>query len=382
MGILLVDSTKENIYSKADEEFLANAARFLGITLHNTYMNTEHSIEYQRLTAMSIMEKDFWKELEFDAVMNKVFDSIPHTTPCDRITISRKDRDKMSATIVRAYGMDAEEFLALPSFPLSENSPPSIARVAYKDERGFFKNFRDDQYETRYSVKEPKRSELASFIAIPFGIDSIKGLILLESVKKDAFTQFNIDQLSSIATSAGIVLDKIFMIKQIEYLATHDEMTKLYNHRRYMEIITEKITACQRYNYSFSLVMCDIDFFKKINDTYGHPVGDSILKDVAARLRNGIRDKIDVAARYGGEEFVLIFDKMGPEEAKESTERIRSAIESAPFYAGGHEIRVTMSFGIASFPNHSDEMDDLKTKADETLYKAKRGGRNRVEVYK
>jgi diguanylate cyclase (GGDEF)-like protein len=127
--------------------------------------------------------------------------------------------------------------------------------------------------------------------------------------------------------------------------------------------------------------MCDIDHFKKFNDTYGHPFGDIVLKGVAAKLESCVRD-IDTAARYGGEEFVLILDKTSHKTAKDLVERIRQAIESMTFRTNeGKDVKVTMSFGIAEYSQHVREIKDLVSWADQALYKAKQKGRNRVEIY-
>jgi diguanylate cyclase (GGDEF)-like protein len=380
-GLLLLDSTTQDAYTEDERKFLDKAAKLLGVTVYNTYKNTENSIAHLRLKAMSSLEKDFWTTLELDEVLNKMLDTIPHATPCDRLTISLKDEGKMSAAIKRVYGTDSEGLLKLP-FPLGNDYPMSIANTAYERGVGFFRNFGEDRYEIRYAESEPKSGEFASFIAMPFGMESVKGLILLESVRKDAFSKFHRDLLEEMGKSAGIALEKIFMVKQVKDMAIHDSLTGLYNRRRCVEFLKSKIKAYERRNLPLTLVMCDIDFFKKINDTYGHDTGDIVIKGVAARLQNSIRLEIDVAARFGGEEFVLVFDEMDHEKASESTERIREAIESMPFYStGGQAVKVTMSFGIASYPQHAADTDGLLRNADKALYDAKKGGRNRVVVY-
>jgi len=380
-GILLIDSTKENAYTDADKKILGNAAGLLGVAVYNTYKDTESCIAHQRLKAMSSLEKDFWTTLELDEVLNKMCDTIPHATPCDRLSISLKESGKMNAAIKRTYGLNSEELLDL-AFPLGNDYPMSIASMAYERGVGFFRNFGENRYEIRYTENEPKRNDFASFMAIPFGMESVKGLMLLESIREDAFSKYHIDLLEEMGKSAGIALDKIFMVKQVEDMAIHDSLTGLYNRRRCMEFLKSKIKACARREKPLTLVMCDIDFFKKINDTYGHDTGDIVIKGVAARLNSSIRLDIDVAARFGGEEFVLIFDEMDHDNAKESTERIRQAIENMPFYStGGQAVKTTMSFGLASFPLHAKDTDGLIRNADKALYDAKNGGRNQVVVY-
>ncbi|MDR0305248.1 MAG: diguanylate cyclase [Chitinispirillales bacterium] len=380
-GILLVDSTEENSFSADDHSFLCNLADIMGSAVYHVYLDTGHSLDYQRLVAINNIEKEFWTNLEFDAVMDKMHDIIPYAIPCDRLTISLKNEDKHGARIARASGLRAEELLNT-NFALGDKNPKSLVNMAYSKELSFFRNFSRDQYEIRYTEEEARCDEFASFMAVPFGVDKCKGVMFLESLKNDAFTNSNIDLLSHIGISAGLALEKIFILRQAEALATHDGLTGLFNHRRFQQILEAKIKASSRFESPLSLVLCDIDFFKKLNDTYGHPFGDKVLKGVAAKLGSSIRMDIDAAARYGGEEFVLILDKTSAEAAHDTVDRIRQAIESMVFRTDDNrEVTTSMSFGIAAFPKHGQKPDELISKADKALYEAKKTGRNRVIVY-
>jgi len=380
-GILLADSTDENAYTEGDQAFFNGAAKLLGEAVYYAYLNTEHRLDYKRLAAMSSIEKDFWKNLEFDAVLDKMRDIIPYAIPCDRLTISMKEEDKMCATVLRVYGEDSEKFLNL-NFQIGDANPKSIVSIAYSKDFGFLRNFNDERYEFRYTESEPRSKAFASFMAVPIGIDRRIGMIFIESSKKDAFTKFNIDLLSRIGTSAGLALEKIFIIRKADALATYDPLTGIYNRRQFDKILATKISVWDRFKEPLSLVLSDIDHFKKLNDTYGHTFGDIVLKGVAAKLESCIRVDIDAVARYGGEEFVLIIDKTDHNAAKESVDRIRQAIQEMTFRtADGTEVKTSMSFGIASYPHHARDTSDLIKRADEALYSAKKSGRNRVEIY-
>lgn len=385
IAIVLVDSTKENAYSKEDLDFLRNIATLIGRSIYYTYLNTDHSLEYQRLAAISSVEDDFWKNLELDAVMDKMRDIIAYAITCDRLTISLKEEDTMTASIVRVHGEGSAGFDKL-TFQLDGDSPKTIATVAYS-QVAFSRNFNDDRHEPRYAENEPKSKGFGSFLAVPFGsnklsADKFKGLMLVESVKKDAFTNFSAELLSRLGTSAGLALEKIFIIQKEQALARYDALTGIYNRRQFEKILNNKITSCKRYGDPLSLVLCDIDHFKKLNDTYGHPFGDIVLKGVAAKLESCVRIDIDAAARYGGEEFVLILDKTDCKKAKDLVERIRQTIEKLTFRTNdGKDVTLTMSFGIAEYSRRTLNNDDLVEWADQALYKAKANGRNRVEIY-
>jgi diguanylate cyclase (GGDEF)-like protein len=380
-GILLADSVKANAYTQDDLTFLTNTAKLMGQAIYYTYISTKHNLDYQRLAAMSSIEKDFWKDLDFDTVMNKMCETIADAVPCDRLTISLREEDNTRAKVVRTYGDDAGYFKDL-TFALDDSAQRSLVSLAYTTDIGFFRNFNEERYEFRYTEDEPQNYGFGSFMAVPIGIDKRIGMILIESKLKDAFTSFNFSLLSRLCTSAGIALEKIFIIRKADALATHDGLTGLFNRSHFQKILTTKIAASKRYNRPVSLVLCDIDFFKKLNDNYGHPFGDAVLKGIAAKLEGSVRLGTDAVARYGGEEFVMIIDQSDRESAKESVDRIRAEIEAMVFKTTeGREVKTSMSFGIAEYPLQARNITELIDKADEALYAAKENGRNRVEVY-
>jgi diguanylate cyclase (GGDEF)-like protein len=380
-GILLADSTKANAYTKDDLAFLTNTAKLLGQAVYYAYMSTEHSLDYQRLAAISNIEKDFWKYLDLDTVMDKMCETISNAVPCDRLTISLKEEDKMLAKIVRVYG-DGDGYFKDLEFPLDDGNNKSLISLAYSTDSGFFRNFNTERYEFRYTGEEPQNGGFGSFMAVPIGVNKRIGMILIESTMNDAFTRFNFGLLARLGTSAGIALEKIFSIRKMDAMATHDGLTGLFNRSHFQKVLTSKIAAGKRSGRPISLVICDIDFFKKLNDNYGHQFGDAVLKSIAAKLESCVRLGIDAVARFGGEEFVMIIDQSDRNTAKESVDRIRGEIEAMTFKTSeGLEVKSTMSFGIAEYPLQARDITELISMADKALYAAKKNGRNRVELY-
>lgn len=167
--------------------------------------------------------------------------------------------------------------------------------------------------------------------------------------------------------------------EKLRQLAITDGLTGLYNYRFFREQLLHELDRARRHNLNVSLVMTDIDYFKHYNDKHGHPAGDVVLRTIATLLRENIR-KIDIAARYGGEEFALILVETDKASAKIAAEKIRKIAEDYPFmYAeqqpGG---RLTLSMGVATFPEDGDDFESLVSTADKRLYRAKQLGRNRV----
>jgi len=156
-----------------------------------------------------------------------------------------------------------------------------------------------------------------------------------------------------------------------------DSLTGLLNRNYLQRELRKCISISARYNHAFSVLMLDIDFFKKVNDMYGHDVGDNVLKMVAKILTSNTRGH-DVAARFGGEEFIILLPETALNGAVRIAERIKMAVESFNFAPQGCQHGVTISIGISEFPTTGVDTEELVKRADEALYEAKTGGRNRV----
>ncbi len=160
-------------------------------------------------------------------------------------------------------------------------------------------------------------------------------------------------------------------------LATYDPLTKLYNRRAIVEYAEKEVERSKRYNHQFSIILLDIDDFKGINDTYGHTIGDIVLKQLAEIIKNEVRD-IDRVGRYGGEEFIIVLPETKTENAFKLAERIRTKILEREFNIGDYKISITISAGISGFRTHGDTFEEILQAADLALYQAKKKGKNQV----
>ncbi len=168
--------------------------------------------------------------------------------------------------------------------------------------------------------------------------------------------------------------------KSIYESATRDGLTKIFNKKYFLDTLRKEFAYCLRHRVPLSLVMFDIDHFKKINDTYGHPAGDYVLQRVAQKIAETVRQE-DLFARYGGEEFALMLRESAADKGLRCAERCRRAVDVAEFVFNGTPIKVTISLGVATlFDSDFAQPDDLIAAADKYLYRAKRAGRNRVDA--
>jgi two-component system cell cycle response regulator len=168
--------------------------------------------------------------------------------------------------------------------------------------------------------------------------------------------------------------------KRLERLSITDGLTNLYNHRYFQDELARAFEESVRYGRPLSLAIVDLDFFKKVNDTYGHAVGDEVLKEVSKLFQESIRST-DLAARYGGEEFAVMMPETELHDAMTFAEKIRTLIESAPIQTQAGHVPVTVSIGVASVPHPKiHAAKELIVSADNALYRAKNGGRNQVHA--
>lgn len=175
----------------------------------------------------------------------------------------------------------------------------------------------------------------------------------------------------------ALAMRRVRLFREIEQIAITDGLTELHTRRYALERLREEVERCKTRKIDLSFLMIDVDYFKLVNDKYGHITGDQVLREVGRIIRENIRE-IDVAGRYGGEEFCAILPDTGIDGAVFVAERIRQAAEKADIRAYDNVIKLTLSIGVATYPHDAKDEEGLIDKADWSLYKAKKQGRNRV----
>jgi two-component system cell cycle response regulator len=230
---------------------------------------------------------------------------------------------------------------------------------------------------------------IRSVIALPFTVDRGQyGVFLVRRTRdQDRFEPHDLEFAQAVINAAVAVIQRAQMVEstmadnaRLEQLAQTDPLTQLLNRRALTERITAEMERALRYDSTLALLMIDLDHFKRVNDTYGHLVGDDVLRDVGQLLLATIRGS-DIVARYGGEEFLVLLPETEEVGAVSFAERIRAAIDEYEFARGGEHppLKLTASIGVAVFPAaRIENVEDLFSRADAALYRAKADGRNRV----
>ncbi len=216
-------------------------------------------------------------------------------------------------------------------------------------------------------------------IPVHHGEDRL-GVLAVSNNQVRTFSDNDVNVLRLFAAQAAIAIQNAQLYEKAHNLAITDPLTEVYNRRHFFEVAAREIERAERYHENLATLIMDLDYFKQINDTYGHLVGDEILRELVGRCQHSLRD-FDLFSRYGGEEFIALLPATSLEQAVSVAERLRKAISDHPFDAAGHLIPVTVSIGISILTPQTREIARLLRQADAALYRAKNNGRNQVMVF-
>jgi diguanylate cyclase (GGDEF)-like protein len=222
------------------------------------------------------------------------------------------------------------------------------------------------------------------WIIVPLqGAEEPIGVLVVDYDHNEPIEENDLDMLAGLASSAVLAIENSRLHNRVQRMANLDGLTDLFNHRYFQETLRQKLSTARELSQTVSLLMVEVDKFKKYNDTYGHQQGDLVLKSVARALEKGARQWEGMAARYGGDEFVVILPKADKEEAAEAAEQIcRSIKEMTAVELSKHHLPgVTSSLGVATFPVDADDASSLIDAADQAMYSAKRKGGNRTRQF-
>jgi len=289
---------------------------------------------------------------------------------CDLLLLDRVDD---SPHIGRAYSVWREK-------PADDGQASTIKGEKFIE---LFKDgFRDVWLTRREDVSTLKGlgiedEAVETFVALPLLSErKMVGILAVENLRKDDLEKFVI-----LAMQFALEIKKVLLYETVEKLAVTDSLTGLYVRRYFYERLVEELQRSKKYKFEYAFIMVDIDDFKKCNDTYGHMVGDVVLKDIARIIKESVRE-IDMVGRYGGEEFVIALPETGRESARQVAQRLRKKVEERVFKAYDEKLKLTISVGVAIYPEDASGLSDIIDKADQALYAAKNSGKNVVCEYK
>jgi len=369
IGLLTVDSSRYQAFSETDRDTVQMFSKQLVRILERERVYMMMKRDVSGLKILKEGSSNLATSLDIDVITKKLC-AVAETIASSRVFVFLQ---------------------ASQGFELKHNNGVFNSEKKKFDFRGTIVNFAienkqrhyvSDTTEYRVPIMPFETKNTRSVIAVPMLYENeLLGLFVMLSEKRDFLDTFQIGLLEVLCNQASISIANAQLHAEIEKLATTDGLTGLYNHRRFQENLTEEFKRLNRNSFPFSLMLTDIDYFKKVNDNYGHPVGDIVLKGVSKIIREEIRD-VDVPARYGGEEFAIILPGTNAEGAKNIAERLRKAVMDTTFSADGKPLKITISIGIATAPLHAKGKEELIEKTDKALYHAKHNGRNQSVIWK
>ncbi|MBU0908694.1 MAG: sensor domain-containing diguanylate cyclase [Proteobacteria bacterium] len=369
-AILCLDRENESPWTQQEREVVDLTCRKLSHDLRFTHKmeETNRNMEAIHQICMGMLELN--QVLGLQAVFEATIKTVKQLTSADFIAISLLEGEEHR--IVIASGPKSSHFNDL-SFPADDG----LVGQAIKLRRWMptHANFQEDIPVFSNSMRI---AGLESLLILPLlkGEQEAIGALTVAGRKPDMFPKERREILEVIACQVATKIELGRAHEKIYQLATTDGLTGLANHRTFQHAFDNMLQRALRQSIPLTMVLCDLDYFKKINDTYGHPFGDAVLQEVAVVLAGTVR-QVDLAARYGGEEFALLLENSNITGARKQVERVRRAISALEFHHSGNIIKISMSFGLASFPQDAENKNDLIKKADQALYHAKARGRNR-----
>jgi diguanylate cyclase (GGDEF)-like protein len=305
--------------------------------------------------------------LNIDVIVQNLIDGAQKVAPAGIIFFTVKGKDVEIAQ---------ESGLNLDGAKIQSIKGTFIEMALKNKEKMYFSDVRNYRSPMPFKTKN-----IGSIFLLPLLYErELLGILVLLMGERDALSPQQRELLEVLCNQASASLANAKFHAEIERLAISDGLTGLFNHRHFQERLTQEMRRLERLTGSLSVLILDIDYFKRVNDTYGHPVGDAVLKGVAEIIRTTIRE-IDIAARYGGEEFAIILPGTEARGAMKMAERLRKTIMEEKYSGEGDTFRVTVSIGVAAYPNGVKSKEELIDRADKALYHAKHAGRNQCMLW-
>ncbi|MBD3609811.1 MAG: EAL domain-containing protein [Gammaproteobacteria bacterium] len=226
---------------------------------------------------------------------------------------------------------------------------------------------------------EALKHQLHSTLCLPIGNQdsNYEAMVAIYADQHDYFNNIGLDLYIAFAHVVEAAMEQATLMNSLSYMASHDQLTNIFNRRGLQERLKATMSLAKRYNKEFSIILFDLDRFKLINDGLGHKAGDKVLNQMTDILADSVRDE-DILGRWGGEEFLCILPETDHQGAGLFAERMRKVLEASPIQYESRQIYVTASFGYATYPTDADKLDTLLASADAALYQAKYEGRNRT----
>jgi len=376
-GVLLADRIEGGDFSDAEQTLLVAATGQIMRTVENERVfaqlqrsKSDQGKLYRASEALNAARTE-------PEVLESGFSAIEQLAPYDLAAVTDFDAGTHVHRVLMSRGKGADDLN-----DLSFTDSRSLVAMVVKNRHYLpYKGSYDSRQQVVFT-KKIRMGDIESLLVIPLVVqDNAMGTLVIASRNKNVYHGGVRPILEVLANQLAQSLASARMYRKLEELATIDGLTGLKNHRIFQMELGEKIKLAKRFDRPLSFLLIDVDHFKAVNDNHGHPAGDVVLRGVAGIIATNSRE-IDTAARYGGEEFAVVGPETDTVGAMRLAERIRKDVQAAEFTTEAGVLKVTVSIGVATYPTHGEDKQTIIDQADQALYRAKGGGRNRCEVAK
>jgi diguanylate cyclase (GGDEF)-like protein/PAS domain S-box-containing protein len=311
--------------------------------------------------------------LDFDSLMERILINADKVIPSDAGAILLLENGMLRIAQSRGYlEHGKKDIIHNPPFPLNE-----MKNMKIMSETGRPLAISDTAEYADWNPL-PENDWVRSYIGMPLRIrDRVIGFLSLFKANPGFYTQDYAERLAAFASQTATAIENARLYSELQQKANTDELTGLRNRRSFFELGGREVERAIRFGHPLSALMIDLDFFKQVNDTFGHPVGDRLMVVIADQFRRSLRN-VDLVARYGGDEFVALLPENGLSSAMEVAHRLKLAIENASIETAQGKARVGVSIGVAELNEHNRNLSSLIENADRALYHAKQYGRSKV----
>ncbi|MEW6279308.1 MAG: sensor domain-containing diguanylate cyclase [Candidatus Eremiobacterota bacterium] len=324
-----------------------------------------HVIEAsQELGASATIEK----------VMQVVCEMVRALFKADNVAVYLLDEEVADQPVMRAKGVQSAHSDIFTDFN-PEITPSQLGQVVKERKGAVYSNFNDEAQNERVLANH---AELKSVMISPLMFEGKPLGVMLVSYHQSGRYSEEIFQLYTLLSNqVALAIRNVQLQLGMAALAITDSLSGLYTHGYFQDHLGKEITKGKYANQSVALMIMDMDFFKKVNDNYGHPQGDALLKQLGGVIKSVTRP-VDTVCRYGGDEFTVTMPETNRISAVVVAERIRQAVEEYEFVLGSNIVHITVSGGVAAFPEDAQTKKELLEKADQAMYEAKHKGRNKI----
>lgn len=375
IGFINVDSIQKNFFTTDHADRLQVFADQAAMAIENARLYDAAQRRAEEMSTLYSIGLTLNTRLEMDQLLKTLLDQCRKVLPIDAFYVAVYDAER--GLIHHPLFYDQGEYYKVE--PHSIHDMPGLSgEVIRRGQTIYLPDLQDQDAVRNYHIMEAGGDPTRSYVGVPLIVrDQVIGLISMQSSEPYAYSAEQVRLFETIASQAAGMLDNARIFEQMRQMAITDMVTQLYTRRHFTSLGHSEVERALRYNRDLSVMMVDIDWFKHVNDTWGHAAGDIVLQAVAQCCQKALRST-DIIGRWGGEEFVIILPEADQQAACLIAERIRRNVSEMNINLSGNTIHVTVSLGVTTLMPGRTTLESLVDYADKALYMAKQGGRNQV----